>query len=172
MMRKRKYRFWNYHKTEFLQKGLKICLKNWKYIPTAIRTLFVINQKNIVSWSNRDSQKEQSKYPFASEKEKSELLRRVAWLCNEVIVSNPDELIAKMPEVIGRQFQGQWALYACSMTACALCNLIRLYPELKNDYLNKVIQLIDHTNTPVIRFYDTMWWKDRAFNQRSPMCQL
>lgn len=162
MMRKRKYRFWNYHKTEFLQKGLKICLKHWKYIPTAIRTLFVVNQKNMMHWSNRINLKMQYEYPFASKKEKSELLRRAAWLCNEVIVSNPDELIAKMPEEIGRQFQGQWAIYACSMTACALCNLIRLYPELKESYIKKVGQLIEQTNTPVIRFYDTMWWKEDA----------
>lgn len=147
---------------EVLRKGIRLCLKHWKYIPTAIHTLFVVNGKNIESWSDRDDQRMRYEYPFASKKEKSELLRRADWLCKEVIVSNPEDLIAKMPEEIGRQFQGEWAIYACSMTACALCNLIILYPELKEDYLKQVIRLIEQTNTPVIRFYDTMWWEEDA----------
>lgn len=162
MRKYRKYKFRHHYKSDMLSEGIRFCLKHWKYFPTAIRTLFVVNQKNIVSWSNRDKQKMRYEYPFASKKEKNELLRRATWLCNEVIVSNPEELIAKMPEVIGRQFQGEWAIYACSMTACALCNLIRLYPEIKDDYIEKIAQLIELTDTPVIRFYDTMWWKEDA----------
>lgn len=162
MKKYRKYKSRTNYRSEMLRKGIKLCLTHWKYIPTAIHTLSVVNGKNMVCWSNRDNQKMQYEYPFASKNEKSELLRRVTWLCKEVIVNNPDELIAKMPEVIGRQYQGKWAIYACSMTACALCNLIRLYPELKDSYLEKVVHLIDQTNTPVMRFYDTMWWKEDA----------
>ena len=144
----------------FKMAGTDLCLTHWKYIPTALHTLLVVNRNNTVSWSDRE--KMRYGYPFASGKEKDELLRRAAWLCKEVIVSHPEELIAKMPEAIGRQFQGEWAIYACSMTACALCNLIRLYPELKDDYLKKVTHLIEQTNTPVIRFYDTLCWKEDA----------
>lgn len=162
MRKYRKYKFRHHYKSGMLSDVIRLCLKHWKYIPTAIRTLFIVNQKNMASWSNRDNLKMQYEYPFTSKKEKRELLERATWLCKEVIVSNPDELIAKMPEVIGRQFQGQWAIYACSMTACALCNLIRLYPELKDDYIEKIAQLIELTNTPVIRFYDTMWWREDA----------
>lgn len=162
MRKYRKYNFRHHYKSYMLQNGIKLCLKHWKYIPTAIHTIFVANRKNMVSWSNRDYQKIRYEYPFASKKEKNELLRRANWLCKEVIASNPYRLIAKMPEAIGRQFQGQWAIYACSMTACALCNLMRLYPELKDNYIKKVVDLIEQTNTPVIRFYDTMWWKEDA----------
>lgn len=164
MRKYRKYKFLHRYKSDIPSEGIRLCLKHWKYFPTAIRALLVINQKKIVSWSNRDSQKRQSEYPFASKNEKSELRRRAEWLCKEIIVSNPEELIAKMPEVIGRQCQGQWAIYACSMTACALCNLIRLYPELKDNYLKKVGRLIEQTNTTVIRFYDTMCWKEDAID--------
>lgn len=162
MKKNRKYRFRRHYKSGMLSEGIRLCLKHWKYIPTAIRTLSVVNRENMVSWSNRDNLKMRYEYPFASKKEKDELLRRATWLCNEVIVNKPEELIAKMPDVIGRLYQGEWAIYACSMTACALCNLIRLYPELKDDYIEKVAQLIELTNTPVIRFYDTMWWQEDA----------
>ena len=137
-------------------------LKNWKYIPTAIHALSILNHANAVAWTNREESKIKYENPFASSKERRELIRRANWLCKEVIVKDPEDLISKMPEIIGRQFQGQWAIYACSMTACALCNLIRLYPDLKDDYINKVIRLIDQTNTPVIRYYDTEWWGEDA----------
>lgn len=113
---------------------------------------------------NENCLKKKYDFPFASKIEKIELIRRANWLCKEVIVEDPEELIAKMPEPIGRQFQGQWAIYACSMTACALCNLIRLYPELRDKYLGNVVRLIELTNTPTIRYYDTEWWKEDALD--------
>lgn len=162
MWKNLKYKYQHHYKLGILRNWLKLYLKYWKYIPTVIHTLFIVNHEHMTSWSNRAHKKIKYENPFESSKEKRELLRRAAWLCKEVIVKSPDELIAKMPDAIGRQFQGQWAIYACSMTSCALCNLIRLYPELKDDYLKKVVQLIELTNTPVIRFYDTMWWEEDA----------
>ena len=162
MKRKRKYQFGHHYQYDMLSEGIRLCLKHWKYFPTAIRALSIANHKDMVPWSNRESKKSAYEYPFASKEERGELIRRAAWLCKEVIVEDPEELIAKMPEVIGRHYQGEWAIYACSMTACALCNLIRLYPELKDDYLEKVVKLIELTNTPVIRHYDTMSWKEDA----------
>lgn len=162
MKKYKKHKYRSSYRRDLLRYGIKLCLKHWKYIPTAIHTLSVVNHENITSWSNRGESKINYECPFASSKEKKELIKRANWLCKEVIVKDPEYLISKMPKVIGRQFQGQWAIYACSMTACALCNLIRLYPELKDDYLKMVIRLINQTNTPVIRYYDTQWWGEDA----------
>lgn len=150
------------HQKDLLRQGLRLCFDNWKYIPTALHALLVFNGSRAVAWPRRESIEKDYKSPFSTEKEKKELIRRANWLCKEVIVADPEELIAKMPKPIGRQFQGQWAIYACSMTACALCNIIRLYPELKDIYLGKVIDLIELTNTPTIRYYDTEWWGEDA----------
>ena len=145
----------NRYSRNILCQGLQLCLKNWRYLPTAIHTILTFNNSTSVSWSKRELSQKEHEFPFTSKKEKKELIRRANWLCKEVIVEDPEELIAKMPEQIGRQFQGQWAIYACSMTACALCNLIRLYPELQDKYMGNVVRLIDQTNTPTIRYYDT-----------------
>lgn len=142
------------------------------YLPTALRTWRVLGRADFKPWSQREKShgKNTSMFPhsaasdtpFDNPREKRELLRRAEWLCREVIVDDPEELIAKMPEAIGRAYQGQWAIYACSMTTCALCNLIRLYPELREKYLPKVAILIEQTDTPEIRAYDTDWWKEDA----------
>lgn len=42
----------------------------------------------------------------------------------------PEELLGNMPFMIGPQFQGEWALYTCSMFSAALTNLCILYPQL------------------------------------------
>lgn len=126
--------------------------------------LSVLKNSNPKPWSQREISNEKFEYPFLSDKEKNEIIRRANWLCKEVIVNDPEELIEKMPGIIGRQFQGQWAIYACSMTAVALCNIIRIYPDLKQIYLNKVAELIELTNTPTIRYYDTVMWKEDAID--------
>lgn len=154
----------NRYSRNILCQGLQLCLKNWRYLPTAIHTILTFNNSTSVSWSKRELSQKEHEFPFTSKKEKKELIRRANWLCKEVIVEDPEELIAKMPEQIGRQFQGQWAIYACSMTACALCNLIRLYPELQDKYMGNVVRLIDQTNTPTVRYYDTEWWKEDALD--------
>ncbi len=153
-----------YYRNEVLWQGLQLCLKNWRYAPTALHAILTFNKSKAVPWTKRELSKSKKEYdsPFALEQEKNELIRRANWLCKEVIVNDPEELIDKMPKSIGRQFQGQWAIYACSMTACALCNLIRLYPELQDKYLGEVTKLIELTNTPTIRYYDTVWWREDA----------
>lgn len=156
----RKYR--KYYSKDALKQGLQLCSKHWRYIPTALHSILTFNNNRSISWTNRESSHYEYNNPFLSEKEKNELIRRANWLCKEVIVEDPEELISKMPEPIGRQFQGQWAIYACSMTACALCNLIRVYPELREKYLGNVVKLIEQTNTPTIRYYDTEWWNEDA----------
>ena len=60
--------------------------------------------------------------------EKKELLERKNYLVGKVMVS-PRQLLDEMPAKIGEQFQGEWALYSCSMLAEALTNMARFYPE-------------------------------------------
>ncbi len=140
---------------------LSMVVKHRGYIPTAIHTMMVLNTADFQPWSDSICN-DNIVNPFSSSDEKRDLIERADWLCENVIVNDPEDLIKAMPEAIGRQFQGQWAIYACSMTAFALCNIIRLYPEMKDGYLDKVPKLIQLVNTPVIRYYDTEWWEEDA----------
>lgn len=98
-------------------------------------------------------------HPFNNPEEKCEILERAKWLCEEVIGA-PQSLIDKMPKPIGREYQGQWAFYAISMTTVALSNIAYLYPECKENALYKIPKLIDMAMTPVIKLYDSMKWKE------------
>lgn len=66
------------------------------------------------------------------ETEKQDILERRAHLIDKVITS-PEKLLDEMPSAIGLQFQGEWALYTCSMLTAALENISRLYPETKEE---------------------------------------
>lgn len=55
------------------------------------------------------------------EGEKTEIFRRRNYLTNQLLVP-PEEVINEMPEAIGSQFQGEWAMYSCSMMSAALAN--------------------------------------------------
>lgn len=92
---------------------------------------------------------------FASEKK--ELIERRNYLLNEV-VTDPQELINKMPKAVGPQFQGEWALYSCSMLSASLVNLSHIYPETKNDAIRQIDDLIQIVISPEIREYDRMRW--------------
>ncbi len=98
-------------------------------------------------------------HPFYEESEKRDLLERLEWLCREVIVG-PQVLIDKMPEAIGREYQGQWAYYAISMTVASLSNIAFIYPEMRETSLHRIPQLIDMALTPTIKLYDTMKWHE------------
>ena len=63
---------------------------------------------------------------FSSEKE--DILRRRNYLIDQVI-TDPSDLISKMPAAVGPQFQGEWALYSASMLTAALTNISMIYPE-------------------------------------------
>lgn len=69
-----------------------------------------------------------------------------------------------MPKELGRFYGGQWAVYSCCHTAVALANLCRIYPDIKEKAGAKMEALIELTNTPVIRHYDTMKWKEDAID--------
>lgn len=60
------------------------------------------------------------------EGEKTEILRRRNYLTNKLLVS-PEEVLYEMPGGIGSQFQGEWAMYSCSMLSAALTNISILF---------------------------------------------
>lgn len=107
-------------------------------------------------------------HPFYDPEEKCDILERIDWLCQEVIV-NPQTLIDKMPEVIGREYQGQWAYYAISMTVASLSNIALIYPERHEFCLKKIPKLIQMALTPTIKLYDTMKWKEDALESLDGM---
>jgi hypothetical protein len=94
---------------------------------------------------------------FASEK--SDILQRRNFLVRQV-VTEPQQLLAKMPKAIGEQFQGEWAIYSCSMLSAALVNMAYLYPETKAYAINHIDTLIGMVLSPEIRHYDAMRWGD------------
>lgn len=97
----------------------------------------------------------------AWEEEKTDILERANWLCSKIIVT-PEQLMNEAPAMIGREYQGEWAIYCCSMLTHALANISVLYPEKKEKCPGLIAKMIDIVNTPVIREYDTMQWKEDA----------
>lgn len=74
----------------------------------------------------------------------------------------PEELLANMPSMIGPQFQGEWALYTCSMLSTALTNLCILYPEHKTILTLMIRDAIEVVLSPELREYDTERWGEDA----------
>ena len=107
----------------------------------------------------------QGDYPIrtfaAWDEEKDDILERANWLCKQVI-KEPAQLIADTPSMIGEEYQGEWAIYSCSMLAHALANISVLYPDKATQCPGLIAKLIDIVNTPEMRKYDTMQWKEDA----------
>lgn len=93
--------------------------------------------------------------------EKEDIIERANWL-EDIIITEPHKLIRRMPSVLGRFYQGQWAIYSCSFYAASLVNISKLYPEKKEECLKRLEKIIDIVDTPEIRYYDTMSWKEDA----------
>lgn len=89
--------------------------------------------------------------------EKNDLLQRKNYLVDKIIVE-PRQLLNEMPGNIGLQFQGEWALYSCSMLAEALSNMTELYPETKDEAIASIDSLIQIVKSPELRLYDKMRW--------------
>lgn len=97
----------------------------------------------------------------AWEEEREDILERANWLCKEII-TDPESLMQKAPSMIGREYQGEWAIYCCSMLTHALANITVLYPDKAHKCPELIAQMIEIVNTPSIREYDTMQWKEDA----------
>lgn len=91
--------------------------------------------------------------------EKKDIIRRANYLTSKVATS-PQQLLDGMPSFIGSQFQGEWALYTCSMTSAALANIAVLYPQNKEISIKYISQIIDVAMSPEIREYDRDRWKE------------
>lgn len=93
----------------------------------------------------------------AFEEEKNDLLQRRNYLIDKIVVE-PRQLLNYMPSRIGLQFQGEWALYSCSMLAEALTNMAELYPETKEESIATIDSLIQIVKSPELRLYDKIRW--------------
>lgn len=96
------------------------------------------------------------------EAEKQDIMERANWLCKTIVVEDPETLVNKAPSMIGREYQGEWAIYCCSMLSHALANISYLYPDKKEKCPELIAKMIELVNTPTIREYDTMQWKEDA----------
>ena len=93
------------------------------------------------------------------ESEKTQILRRRNYLLDKVI-TEPSKLIKMFPAGIGEQFQGEWALYTCSMLSASLVNIATLYPETKEESLTAIDSLIEMVLSAELRKYDRDRWEE------------
>ena len=89
--------------------------------------------------------------------EKKGILERRNYLVEKFLTS-PCQLLDEMPSGIGVQFQGEWALYSCSMFTAALVNIAELYPETREEALRFINELIDIVKSSELRQYDRIRW--------------
>ena len=144
------------HHKDDLTRLLPFVVGHVDYIPTALRAFRTLKKER----GNPEIRiNHKITNPFPNENERNDLTERADWLLDMVLV-NPQKLIDSMPEIIGRLYQGQWAIYACTMTVVALYNIIRIYPDLKDRYISKVPELIDLLMTEEVKYYDTMEWRE------------
>lgn len=108
---------------------------------------FLLLKTTSVAWMRAEATKD----------EKADILERCDYLTSR-LVTTPQRVLDAMPSAIGAQFQGEWALYSCSMLTEALANIARQYPETKAANIQHIEHLIDIVLSPEIRRYDTMRW--------------
>lgn len=122
------------------------------YICLAILSLILLKVINVYCecWNHGDLNAE-----------KKEILQRRNYLASKLTTS-PDSIIHYMPDAIGSQFQGEWALYSCSMFSASLVNISLLYPETREENLQLIDKLIQIVDTPEMRRYDTERWGEDA----------
>jgi hypothetical protein len=89
--------------------------------------------------------------------EKADILARRDFLIEKVITS-PQKLIDEMPAIVGPQFQGEWALYSCSMLSSALVNTTLIYDEDREANIARIDSLIQMVLSPELRAYDRERW--------------
>ena len=91
------------------------------------------------------------------ETEKKDIIRRANYLTSKV-ATTPQKLLEEMPSGIGEQFQGEWAIYSCSMTCAALANIAILYPKNRELSIKFIGEIIDIALSEEIKEYDRMRW--------------
>lgn len=93
------------------------------------------------------------------ESETKDIIRRANYLTSKV-ATTPQQLLNEMPSGIGEQFQGEWAVYSCSMTCAALANIAILYPKNKELSIKFIGKIIDIALSEEIKEYDRMRWEE------------
>ena len=135
------------------RKYLKRIRKRIKYgraISYTVVIVFFITLKSLsVLWMCQEHQ--------SLDSEKNDILERRNYLV-EKLITTPQEVLNEMPSSIGSQFQGEWALYSCSMLSASLVNISKLYPETKTENIKYIDKLINIVKSPELRHYDTMRW--------------
>lgn len=91
--------------------------------------------------------------------EKSEIIRRRNYLADKLITS-PRAVLNEMPDGIGSQFKGEWAIYSCSMFTAALVNIGKLYPEENEKSVEQIERLIEIVMSREFRKYDADRWHE------------
>ena len=114
---------------------------------TALALLFILLKASSVAWMRAE----------AKEDERADILERRDYLLGRLITS-PKRVIDQMPSIVGAQFQGEWALYSCSMLSAALVNISTTYPETREENMRSMEQLIEIVLSPELRRYDAMRW--------------
>ncbi len=88
---------------------------------------------------------------FRLRSEKKDVLKRANYLISKIATSS-QQLLSEMPQQIGSQFQGEWAIYSCSMACKALTNIA------KPSYKEQIVKIIKIAMSEEIREYDTKRW--------------
>lgn len=120
-----------------------------RFVVVDIIVLLVLTKVIWVSWALRDCGDISA--------EKKDILQRRDWLLEKVCVP-PLDLLNEMPQSIGPQFQGEWALYSCSMLAQALANIAKIFPETADESVKHIDSLISIAMSPELRLYDNGRW--------------
>lgn len=89
--------------------------------------------------------------------ERADIIARRDYLQSKLLTS-PGRVIGLMPAIVGEQFQGEWALYSCSMLAASLVNISALYPDTRGENVESIGRLIEIVMSPELRRYDAMRW--------------
>ena len=84
----------------------------------ALALFFILLKASSVAWMRAE----------AREDERADILERRDYLLGKLITS-PKRVVDQMPSIVGAQFQGEWALYSCSMLSAALANISTTYPD-------------------------------------------
>ena len=112
---------------------------------TVLILCFILLKVSSVAWMRAE----------AREDERADILERRDYLWGKLITS-PQHVVDQMPSIVGAQFQGEWALYSCSMLSAALANISTTYPDTREENLRSMEQLIEIVLSPELRRYDAV----------------
>lgn len=138
----------------YIKKQSHSRLKRWLLIIGLFMVLFLTKSFSNEWWCRSHG---------SIESEKQELIERRDYLVSNTVIP-PDKLLKKMPKGIGAQFQGEWALYTCSMLSAALTNMATLYPDTRKENLAYIDSLIQIVMSAEIRAYDGDRWGEDPLN--------